>query len=56
MVVCGLMGLEKAYERVNRGALYQLLRMYNVGGKLFNRIKGMCVNSLVRVTVKGDRS
>ena len=28
--------LEKAYDRVNREALWQVLRMYDVGGKLLN--------------------
>ena len=31
--------LEKAYDRVNREALWQVLRMYDVGGKLFSEIK-----------------
>ena len=40
------MDLEKAYERVNREALWQVLRMYDVGGKLLNPIKNMYVNSV----------
>ena len=47
------MVLEKANERVNREALWQVLRMYDVGGKLLNGIKSMYVNSLVCVRVKG---
>ena len=35
--------LEKAYDRVNREVLCQLLRMY-VGGKLLNGIKSMYVD------------
>ena len=31
---------------VNREALRQVLRMYDVGGKLLNSIKNMYVNSL----------
>ena len=31
----------------NRGALWQVPRMYDVGGKLLNRIKSMYFNSLV---------
>ena len=33
------MNLEKAYERVNREALWQVLRMYDVGTKLLNGIR-----------------
>ena len=29
----GFMDLEKTYDRVNREALWQVLRMYDVGGK-----------------------
>ena len=32
-------GLKKAYDRVNRKAIWQVLRMYDVGGKLLNGIK-----------------
>ena len=35
----GFMDLEKAYGRVNREALRQILRVYDVGGKLLNGIK-----------------
>ena len=34
-VYVDFMDLEKAYDRVNREALWQVLRMYDVGGKLF---------------------
>ena len=33
----GFMDLEKAYDRVNREALWQVVRMYDVGGKLLNQ-------------------
>ena len=49
----GFMDLEKAYDRVNREALWQVLRMYDVWGKLLNGIKSMYVNSLACVRVKG---
>ena len=42
----GFMNLEKAYDRVNREELRQVLRMYDVGGKLLNGIKSMYDNSL----------
>ena len=36
-VYAGFMNLEKAYDRVDREALWQVLRMYDVGAKLLNR-------------------
>ena len=48
--------LQKAYDRVNKEALWQVLRMYDVGGKLLNGIKSMYVNSLAYVRVKGGES
>ena len=52
----GFVDLEKAYDRVNREALWQLLRMYGVCGKLLNGIKSMYFNSLFWVKVKGVES
>ena len=49
----GFMGLEKAYGRVNREVLWQVLRMHDVGGKQLNDIRSMYVNSLACVRVKG---
>ena len=49
----GFIDLKKAYDRVNREALWQVPRMYNVGGKLLNGIKSMYVNSLTSVREKG---
>ena len=46
------MDLEKAYDRVKREALRQVLRMYNVRGKLLNGIKSMYVDSLSSLWVK----
>ena len=48
--------LEKAYDRVNREALWQVLRMYDVKAKLLNRIKSMYVDSSSCVRVKGGES
>ena len=45
-VYLGFMELEMGYERVNREALWQVLRMYelyDVGGKLLSGIKGIYV-------------
>ena len=47
--------LEKVYGRVNREALWQVLRMYDVGGKLLSGIKSMYADSLPCVRVKGLR-
>ena len=44
--------MEKAYGRVNREALWQVLRMYDVGRKLLSGIENMYVNSLACVRVK----
>ena len=49
----GFMDVEKAYDRINREVLWQVLRMYDVGGKLLNTIKSMYFNSLTCVRVKG---
>ena len=35
------MNFEKPYDNVNREALWQALRMYDVGGKLVNGIRSM---------------
>ena len=42
----GFMDLWKAYDRDNREALWQVMRMYDAGGKLLKNIKSMYVNSL----------
>ena len=55
-VCVGFMDLEKAYDRVNREALWQVLRMYGVGGKFFNGINNIYVNSLACVRVTGGES
>ena len=41
----GFMDLEKAYDRTNREAVGQVLKIY-MNGKLLNGINSMCVNSL----------
>ena len=50
----GFMDLEKVYDRINREVLWQVLRMYDVGGKLLNGIKSMYAKSLACVRVKWD--
>ena len=48
----GIMVLEKAHDKVNREALWQVLRTYDVGGKLLNGIMSVYVNNLACVRVK----
>ena len=47
----GFIDLGKAYDRVNREARQQVLRMYDVGGKLLNGIRNIYVNRLAPVRV-----
>ena len=37
--------LEKSHDRVSREILWQVLRMYDVGGKLLSGIKSIYVDS-----------
>ena len=46
-VYVSFIDLEKAYDKVNREAFYQVLRMYDVGGKLMSGIKSIYVDSLI---------
>ena len=48
----GFRHLEKAYDRVNRVVLWQVLRMYDVGGNLLSGIKSMYVDSTACVREK----
>ena len=48
----GFIDLEKAYDRVNKEALWQVLRMYDVKGKRLSGIKSMHVDSAACVRVK----
>ena len=41
------------YDRVNREAIWQMLRMYDVGGKLLNGIKSIFDNGLACQSKKG---
>ena len=52
----GFIDLEKAYDRVNSETLWQVLRMYDMDGKLLTGIKMMHVDSLDSVTLKGSES
>ena len=48
--------LEKAYDSVNGEAMWQVLRMYDVVGKLLGGIKSMYVDSLACFILKGRES
>ena len=50
------MDLDKPYDRVNKGELWQVLRMYDAGGKLLNGINSMYVDSLACVNLNGAES
>ena len=41
----GFIDLEKVYNKVNREAWWQVLKMYDVGGKLLSGIKSIYVDS-----------
>ena len=45
-IYMGFIDLDKVYDRVNREVLWQVLRMYDLGGKLLSEIKSMYVDSL----------
>ena len=42
----GFIYMEKGYDRVNREALWKVLIMCNVGGKLLNGIKSIYVKRM----------
>ena len=44
-VYVGFMNLEKAYNKDNREALHQILRMYYEDGNFFNGTKSIYVDS-----------
>ena len=51
-VYMGFIDLERVYIRVNRETLWQVLRMYDVVGKLLNGIKCMYVDRSAYVRIK----
>ena len=50
------MDLEKAYDRVDRDALWQVLRLYGVGGKLLKTVQSFYVNSRACVRIEHEVS
>ncbi len=50
------MGLEKAYDRVDWLALWDVLKMYDVGGKLLSAIKSFYEKASACVKINGKIS
>ncbi len=50
------MDLEKAYVRVNREALWSVLKIYGVGGQLLKGIQAFYIEANACVRVKGEFS
>ncbi len=50
------MDLEKAYDRVAWLALWEVLRIYGVGGKLLGAIKSFYEEASVSVKISGETS
>ena len=50
------MDLDKAYDTIDRHGMWQLLRVYGVGGKLLKAVPSFYVNSRSSVGVGNDAS
>ena len=48
--------LEKAYDNVDREGLWQVLRLYGIGGRLLNAVKSFYVESRACVRVRNSES
>ena len=55
-VFWAFMDLEKAYDTIDRNGMWQMLRMYGVGGKLLKAVKSFYVDSRACVQVGNDVS
>ena len=55
-VYMAFMDLEKAYDRVDRRALWQVVSLYGVGGKLLRAMKSMYDDNRMCVRVGGEES
>ena len=51
-----MIDLEKAYDRVDREAMLNVLRLYRVGGKLLKAVKSLYVGSKACVRVGNELS
>ncbi|XP_069947548.1 RNA-directed DNA polymerase from mobile element jockey isoform X1 [Cherax quadricarinatus] len=50
-VFVAFMDLEKVYDRVDRGAMWQMLQMYGIGGRLLKAVKSFYEDSEAQVRV-----
>ena len=50
------MDLEKAYDRVDRDAMWNVLRLYGIGGRLLRGVKSFYVGSKACVRVGNEVS
>ena len=48
--------LEKAYDRVDRDAMWEVLKLYGIGGKLLKAVKSFYAGSKACVRVGNDMS
>ena len=55
-VYFAFLDLEKAYDRVDRDAMWNVLRLYGVGGKLLKAVKSMYAGSKACVRVGNEMS
>ena len=55
-VFSAYMDLEKAYDNVDREGLWQVLRLYGIGGRLLNAVKSFYVESRACVRVGNSES
>ena len=55
-VFCAFMDLEKAYDTIDRHGMWQILRVYGVGGKLLKAVQSFYVDSRGCVRVGGPPS
>ena len=44
-VYFAFLDLEKAYDRINRDAMWKVLRLYGIGGRLLRGVKSLYVGS-----------
>ena len=55
-VYLAFLDLEKAYDRADREAMWNMMRLYGVGGKLLKAVKSLYVGSKVCVRVGNEMS